>query len=164
MSLRDWLHRRTGKIIGGIFLLVVGIALIVSMLWATNALGWREWRLNEVQAFIGAELPSEARDVQFATDHAKTRIVWLRFTLPAETSLADFLFQMGVETAFRQGFSPFPGTTPIEAALTWWTPHTAQTYSGLHAIHGGQMVELLLDQTDVASPIVYLRAYILGMG
>jgi hypothetical protein len=164
MSLTDWLRTPTGRIIGGIFLLGVGIGLLIGLLWATNALGWRAWRLQEVQGFIGAELPDGARDIQFATQQQKTRIVWLGFSLPAESDLTGFLDGMGLETALRKGFTPFPGTTPVETVLTWWTPHIAQTYSGLHAIHGGQMVELLLDQTDAASPIVYLRVYALGMG
>jgi len=157
------MQTRTGKIISGILLFGAAITIIVTLLWGTNALGWRAWRLIEVENFIGAKLPDGARDVRFATDNQKTRIVWLRFTLPAQTDLSDFLNQPGLDTELCAGFTPFPGANPAEAGMTWWTPQTAQTYSGFYVIREGKMVELLLDQTDPANPIVYLRVYALGM-
>jgi len=163
MNLHGWLWTTAGRIISGAFWLGIGIALIVGVLWATNVLGWRAWRLQEVQQFIGAERPVEARDIQFATNNAKTRIVWLRFTLPAEADLSEFLSQMGIDRALREGFTPFPAPNPIEVGITWWRPQAAQTYSGVYAIRDNKMVEFLLDQTDTANPVVYLRVYALGM-
>ena len=90
MQLRQRLQTRTGRIISGILGLAILIALVIGLLWATNTFGWRKWRINEAQQFIGAELPSEAQNIQFATEAEKTRILWLRFTLPAETDLTSF--------------------------------------------------------------------------
>ena len=163
MRLRHWLHSRTGRITAGLLALTVIITLLVGLLWATNALGWRKWRVVEVQQFIGAELPDRASAVQFATEDAKTRIVWLRFRLPAETDLSDFLQEMGIDKVLVEGFTPFPAPNPAEAALTWWTPQAAQIYSGLYAIQAGKVYELLLDQSDPANSIIYLRVYAIGM-
>jgi len=163
MKLRGWLGTRAGQLVGGVFALAIIAGFILAILWATNALGWRRWRVNEAQAFIGAELPVGASDVQFATDNTKTRIVWLRFTLSAEADLDAFVQAMGLDAALRDGFTPFPAPNPAEAALPWWTPGAAQVYSGLHAIHAEKVYELLLDQTDAANAIVYMRVYSIGM-
>lgn len=145
-------------------LLVVAMVVIVGLLWATNLFGWRKWRINEVQQFIGADIPADAHDVQFATDTQKTRLVWLRFTVAAETDVDTFVASLGLNTALRPGFTPFPAANPSEASLNWWTPFTAQTFSGLYAIQDGKTIEVLVDQTDAANPVVYLRAYTIGMG
>lgn len=162
MRLRHWLNTR-GRIIAGLLALIGIIALLIGLLWATNALGWRKWRVVEIQQFIGTQLPDGANDVQFATQAEKTRILWLRFILPAQADLADFLQQMGIDKKLIQSFTPFPAPNPAEAAIAWWTPQAAQTYSGLHAIQAGKVYELLLDQSDTANPIVYLRVYTIGM-
>lgn len=161
MKLRGWLGTRAGRIVSGLILLAIIAGLILGLLWATNALGWRRWRVNEAQAFIGAALPSGAGDVQFATDNAKTRIVWLRFTLTAEADLDAFVQAMGLDSALRDGFTPFPSANPAEAALPWWTPGAAQVYSGLHIIRAEKVYELLLDQTERT---VYVRVYGIEMG
>lgn len=163
MQLRQRLQTRTGRIISGILGLAILIALVIGLLWATNTFGWRKWRINEAQQFIGAELPSEAQNIQFATEAEKTRILWLRFTLPAETDLASFFSEIGFDAVLRQDFTPFPAPNPAEAAISWWMPQTAQTYSALHTIHAEKVYELLIDQSDTANSIVYLRVYAVGM-
>ncbi len=70
--------------------LLVG-GLVVSGLWMTNAFGWRGYRLSDVEAFIGAELPEGAEDAQFLTEVEKARIVWLRFRVSADVDLNGFL-------------------------------------------------------------------------
>ena len=160
-TVSKWSVRRIAV---GIALLVVTVVVIVGLLWATNIFGWRKWRINEVQQFIGANLPAGARDIQFVTDTQKTRIVWLRFTVSAETDMNAFVESLGLNAALRTGFTPFPARNPSEAALSWWTPFSAQTFSGLYAIKDGKTVELLIDETDATNPIVYLRAYTIGLG
>lgn len=134
-------------------LLLIGLAL--GTLWATNALGWRRWRIQEAQAFIGAALPPEASAIQFATQDAHTRILWLRFALPAGVDLSGWLAGVPLEA----GFTPFPQPNPQETALPWWTPQVATTYSGLHRVTAGQVFEVLVDQSDSAAWVVYLRVY-----
>ena len=46
-----------------------------------------------------------------------------------------------------------------ETDMAWWAPYAAHTFSGLYAIHGGKVYELLLDRTDPAALTVYLRVY-----
>jgi hypothetical protein len=163
MQLRQRLQTRTGRIISGLLGLAIIVALIAGLLWATNTFGWRKWRAIEAQQFIGAEIPSETQNIQFATDDKKTRILWLRFTLPAETDLTSFFSQIGFDATLRQDFTPFPAPNPAEATLTWWTPQAAQTYSGLYAIHAGKVYELLLDQSDTDNLTIFLRVYAIGM-
>lgn len=163
MQIRQRLQTHTGRVISGILGLAILIAVITGVLWATNTFGWRKWRINEAQQFIGAALPSEAQNIQFATEAEKTRILWLGFTLPAETELTNFFSEIGFDAVLRQDFTPFPAPNPAEAAISWWMPQAAQTYSGLHTIHTGKVYELLLDQSDSANSIVYLRVYAVGM-
>ena len=161
MSRRHWIRGLPGQLMAGFFLALAIAGLAAGVLWATNALGWRAWRLTEVEHFIGAQLPAGAQAPQFATNQQKTRIVWLRFSLPAETEVSDFLSRMGLVT--RDGFTPFPAQNPAEAEIPWWTPQAAQTYSGGYTIRDGKMYEALLDESDPANRIVYLRVYALSM-
>ena len=161
--MKSWPRTRKKRIVVGFFITAVAISLLVGLLWATNALGWRKWRVAEVQQFIGADLPAEAHDVQFATDNQKTRIVWLRFGLPADSDLSAFVKSMELDAELQQGYTPFPAQGSAETGMAWWTPQTAQTYSGLYAISGGKVYELLLDETDSANYIAYLRVYGIAM-
>ena len=163
MQLRQRLQTRSNRIIGFFLGLVIITALIVGLLWATNTFGWRKWRINEAQQFIGAVLPFEAQNIQFATEAEKTRILWLRFTLSDENDLTSFFNEIRLDTALRQDFTPFPAPNPAETAISWWMPQAAQNYSGLHAIQAGKVYEVLLDQSDAANSLVYLRVYTMGM-
>jgi cytoskeletal protein RodZ len=163
MQLRQSLQTRIGRIISGLLGLAIVIVLVTGLLWATNTFGWRKWRVIEAQQFIDTELPPEAQDIQFATDDKKTRILWLHFTLPAETDLTSFFGQLGLDATLRQDFTPFPAPNPAEATLTWWTPQAAQTHSGLYAIHAGKVYELLVDQSDTNNLTIFLRVYAIGM-
>jgi hypothetical protein len=139
--------------------LMIGIGLILGALWATNALGWRRWRIQEAQAFIGADLPTEATNIQFATADEHTRIVWLRFDLPAGADVDSWLAAFTGDQPLLDGFNPFPQPNPQEAALTWWTPHGASAFSGFYRVSTTQVIEALLDQSDAVRWIVYLRVY-----
>jgi hypothetical protein len=141
-------------------LLIVIVGGLVAALWATNALGWRAWRLQEVESFIGAALPQDANNIHFATQNQKTRIIWLRFDLPAENDLSTFLAALGLPTALHPGFTPFPALNPQESALSWWQPPTAGDYAGLYQNMGQKVIEILLDSDQHT---VYLRAYTIGM-
>jgi hypothetical protein len=164
MRLKGWLQTRTGRIISGVFLLVGIVGIVLALLWATNTFGWRKWRVIEAQQFIGSVLPSEAQNIQFTTEAEKTRILWLRFTLPSESDLTSFFSEIGLDAALRQDFTPFPAPNPSEAAISWWMPQAAQNYSGLHAIQAGKVYDVLLDQGDITNLIIYLRVYAMGMG
>jgi hypothetical protein len=153
----------TRRIAVSIILFVLALVVVIGLLWATNIFGWRKWRINEVQQFIGADLPADAHDIQFATDNQKTRIIWLRFTISSETDLTACVEKTGLKADLRENFTPFPAANPNESALSWWTPFKAQKFSGLDAVHDGKMVELLRDETDPAKTVLYLRVYTLGM-
>jgi hypothetical protein len=140
----------------GVLVVMVLVGLVIGTLWATNALGWRRWRIQEVQAFIGANLPPSASNIQFATESAHTRIIWLRFDLPTGD---DGLNALLAEEPLLTGFTPFPQPNPQEAALAWWTPRAATLYSGVHRITSTQVFEVLVDESDPARRIVYLRVY-----
>lgn len=163
MRLKGWSQTRTGRIISGVFLLVGIIGIVLATLWATNTFGWRKWRVIEAQQFIGAAIPTEAQNIQFATEAEKTRILWLRFTVTAEADLNSFFSEVGLDDTLRQDFTPFPAPNPAEAAISWWMPQAALTYSGLRAIQAGKVYEVLLDQSDTTNSIIYLRVYAMGM-
>ncbi len=119
----------------------------------------RGFTLADAEAFIGAALPESAANVQFATRDEFARVVWLRFTLPPETDITPFVQAMGLPVEVREAFSPFPAQNYTETELTWWTPYTATDFGGLHTIHADKVYDLLLDHTDPATPVMYLRAY-----
>ena len=159
--MRKFIAARKRQLIG----LVVAILVIVGVvagLWATNVFGWRQWRVQEAQGFIGASLPTGAAEVQFTTRNPYTRIIWLRFSLPAYTDLTPFLRQMGISDALKDGFTPFPAANPQEAPITWWQPVASRTYSGVYWNTGAKIIEVLLDKTDKSKSVVYLRVYALG--
>lgn len=143
-------------IIAGVLVLAVGI---IGLLWATNALGWRAFRLVDVEDFIGARLPDGAANAQFATQNQVARIVWLRFELASETELKTYLESLNLETELRSGYTPFPAPNPQETNYHWWQPGEATLYSGLYAIQDDRVIEILADQTATPPITVYIRAY-----
>lgn len=143
-------------IIAGVLVLAVGI---IGLLWATNALGWRAFRLMDVEDFIGARLPDGAANAQFATQNQVARIVWLRFELASETDLNRYLESLNLEANLRPGYSPFPAPNPQEADYHWWQPGEATLYSGLYAIQDDRIIEILADQTTAPQITIYIRAY-----
>ena len=144
------------------FAAIVVIAGIVAGLWVTNVFGWRQWRVQEAQGFIGASLPTGATDVQFTTRNTYTRILWLRFSLPADSDLTAFLTQMGITDALKAGFTPFPAANPQEAAISWWQPGTSTNFNGLYWNTGSKIIEVLVDKTDSKKFTIFLRAYSLA--
>jgi hypothetical protein len=146
----------------GFLVAIALIAGIVAGLWVSNVFGWRVWRIQEAQGFIGANLPTGASDVQFTTRNSYTRIIWLRFSLPAETDLSPFLTQMGITDTLKDGFTPFPAVNPQETAITWWQPSTSTNSSGVYWNTGSKTIEMLVDRSDATQQVVYLRAYAFG--
>ncbi|MBZ0280684.1 MAG: hypothetical protein K8L97_08070 [Anaerolineae bacterium] len=145
-----------------VLMILSGLVLVVGilgLLWATNALGWRAFRLVDVEDFIGTRLPEEAAEVQFATQNEVARIVWLRFKLPSEAALNTYMESLNLQIDLRSGYTPFPAPNPQEAAYVWWKPGEAAQYRGLYAIQDNKMVEVLTDVTDSQQPIIYVRAY-----
>ncbi len=142
------------------FLLLVAVAgILLAALWVTNLFGWRKWRIQEVQGFIGADLPAQSQAVQFATESQFGRIVWLRFELPMGVDLAPFLADLALTEPLREGWTPFPAPNPQEASLSWWMPHQAVIFAGIYENTGRKIIELLADQSDPDRQIIYLRAY-----
>ncbi len=139
--------------------LVVLIAAGLALLWATNVFGWREWRIQEVEGFIGGRLPDESTNVQFATQDQVGRIVWLRFELPASADLNAFLKTLGINESLRENFTPFPAPNRQEAPLHWWQPTQAQVYAGLYHNTGQLIIEVLVDVSSLERQTIYLRAY-----
>ena len=135
------------------------VIVTIALLWATNVFGWRAWRVQEVQNFIGASLPEGATDIHFATQNMVARIVWLRFTLPSGTELTPFLRAAGITDPFRAGFTPIPAPNPQEAPYSWWTPSAATNFDGLYWNTGDKIIEVLVDRSNDAFQVVYVRAY-----
>lgn len=157
------LATRRRRVIAGILAAVVVIVGVVGLLWATNVFGWRVWRLQEVQAFIGAPLPDGAADIQFTTRIPYSRIMWLRFSLPANADVQLFVTAMGMPT-LRDGYTPFPTPNPQEAIITWWQPSASTRYSGAYLNAGDKVIEVLADYTDGSKITVYVRGYTPGRG
>jgi hypothetical protein len=143
----------------GLLLLVAIVAILLVALWATNLFGWRKWRIQEVQGFVGADLPAQAQAVQFATESRYGRIVWLRFELAPDVDLAPFLTSLALTDLPRDGWTPFPAPNPQEAGLTWWTPQQSAAFAGTYQNTGEKIIELLIDRSDPTRQTVYLRAY-----
>lgn len=154
--MKKQLNRKYLWIILGGLLLIAGI---VGLLWATNALGWRAFRLVDVENFIGAPLPQTAADSRFATQNKVARVVWLRFTLPDETALAAYLESLQLGTDLRSDYTPFPAPNPQEAAYDWWKPNEVTQFSGLYAVRNSKVIEILTNQTASDQLVVYVRAY-----
>lgn len=146
------------------FALLPTVIGIIGLLWATNLFGWRAWRIQEVQGFIGALLPDEAADVRFATQSSAARIVWLRFNLPRDADITPFLQAAGITDPLRDGFTPFPAPNLHEVAYSWWEPATATTFDGLYWNTGDKIIEVLVDRSDDALQVVYVRAYAIAGG
>jgi hypothetical protein len=143
----------------GLLLLIAIVGVLLAALWATNLFGWRKWRIQEVQAFVGADLPAQAQAVQFATESQYGRIVWLRFELSADVDLAPFLASIALTEPLRDGWTPFPASNPQEAGLPWWTPQQSAAFAGSYENTGQKIIELLIDRSDPTRQTVYLRAY-----
>ncbi len=158
--MNKYLSTRKGRIVAGVLVVVI-VAGIVGLLWATNVFGWRVWRLQEVQAFIGASLPDEAADIQFTTRTTPVRILWLRYSLPANADMQTFVAAMG-SPPLEDSFTPFPAPNPQEAAITWWQPTASTIYSGVYWNAGSKVIEVLADRSDSSRTWVYVRAYALG--
>ncbi|NWG16418.1 MAG: hypothetical protein HXY41_07260 [Chloroflexi bacterium] len=140
----------------GIGILLVAALAGIGLAVVSRARGFT---LADAEAFIGARLPAGARNIAYATRDQFGRVVWLRFALSPDADLSTFVAAMGLDAELLEGFYPFPAANYTEAELTWWTPHTAQVAAGLHAVHAGKVYELLLDRSDPAAPVVYLRVY-----
>lgn len=158
-----FLSTRRRRMFAGILAAVVMVVGVVGLLWATNVFGWRVWRLQEVEAFIGAPLPVGATDKQFTTRTPYSRIVWLRFSLPATADVQAFVTAMGM-LPLKEGYSPFPAPNPQEAAITWWQPSVSTRYSGAYMNAGSKVIEVLADTSDDSKVTVYVRAYTPGRG
>ncbi|MBL8154737.1 MAG: hypothetical protein JNM70_11185 [Anaerolineae bacterium] len=146
------------KLVGLLFLIAT-VGILLAAFWATNLFGWRKWRIQEVQSFIGADLPAQSQAVQFATESQFGRIVWLRFELPAGVDLAPFLASLALTEPLRDGWTPFPAPNPQEAGLPWWTSHQAANFAGTYENTGQKIIELLADRSDPTRQLIYLRAY-----
>ncbi len=142
-----------------LLILLIVVAGVLGALWASNVFGWRRWRVAEVEAFIGAALPVAATDVSFATRDDPTRIIWLRFALPPDAAFNDWLTTLNLGVSLQQDWNPFPNPNPEEAAYPWWMPHSATVYDGLYGNTGDQIYELLVDRSNPANQIIYLRVY-----
>ena len=147
-----------------VLVLLLAALGIIGLLWATNLFGWRAWRIQEVQGFIGTSLLEGATDIHFATQNMVARIVWLRFTLPPGTDLTPFLHAAGITDPFRAGFTPFPTPNPQEADYSWWTPSAATAFDGLYWNTGDRIIEVLVDHSDVGVQRVYVRVYSIAGG
>ncbi len=158
MSLKQWWQRWKKQLLIGVTLVVVLIG-IIGALWVTNVFGWRAWRLQEVENFIGASVPAGASNIHFATQNQKTRIVWLRFDAPSDFDITTLLKQMGIQSLLKSGFTPFPAANPQEAAYDWWDAASASDYAGLYDNAGQKIIEVLLDNSRQT---VYVRAYALS--
>ncbi|MBI1278270.1 MAG: hypothetical protein GC179_09100 [Anaerolineaceae bacterium] len=156
--MRKFIRTYKRQLIGFIVAIVLVVG-VVGALWATNVFGWRQWRIQEVQNFIGATLPVDAVEIQFTTRSQSTRIIWLRFNLPADTDLTAFLTQMGITDPLKTGFTPFPALNPQEVAIAWWQPFGSTNSSGVYWNTGSKTIEMLVDNTHAAKQVVYLRAY-----
>jgi hypothetical protein len=119
----------------------------------------RNFTVDDALALLGAALPVDASDVQFATKAEPVRIFWLRFSLDTADSAAAFWEQTGMLPP-RDGFTPFPQPNPYETALAWWQPWVT-TYSGSYTNTGATIIEALVDRSSAAGVVVYLRAYAL---
>jgi hypothetical protein len=146
----------------GLVMAILVIVGTVGGLWVTNLFGWRAWRVQEGQGFIGASLPAGAAETQFTTRNQYTRIIWLRFSIPTEADITSFLTQMSITDPLKDGFTPFPAANPQEANITWWRPFASTTYSGIYWNTGTKIIEVLVDKTDKSKFVIYLRAYALG--
>ena len=152
-------HKRQLIIFFVAILVIMGFA---ARLWVTNVFGWRVWRIQEAQTFIGARLPEGAANIQFTTRTQYGRIIWIRFSLPASADLTPFLNQMGIRSTLKDGFTPFPKANPQEAGITWWQPTVSSHFSGLYWNDGAKIIEVLSDLDDSVKTVIYLRAYALG--
>ena len=136
---------------------LVFVAFIIVALWATNAVGWRYWRIQEASAFLGIGLPANA---DFATQVKPARVVWLRFSLSEGVDAVTLAKELGIRE-MRAGFTPFPNANAYELGIAWWKPFEAAISQGGYAIRDGRMVELAVDEV---ARVAFVRGYALHSG
>lgn len=138
------------------------LAITVAFLIFVTA-PWFGFRITDAITFIGAPLPVDARNIDLSTQKERGRIVWLRFEIPDDFDISTFVNEIGLNTHIQDGFTPFPNPNYLETSIEWWTPYSAQEFSGIHAIMNGKVYEMLIDKnTRPGRNIVFLRVYAVG--
>ena len=112
--------------------------------------------LADVEAFIGADLPPGAMNVQYEIQGFTDLSIQLRFGAPPD-EISAFLGELALELT--------PGTEPLATAssndLVWWQPETAQKYAQgqLDNYNVNRFYKAIVDQSDPARWIVYLIVF-----
>lgn len=133
-----------------------GIAILSVILNCCVGIGNSSMSLNEVEDFIGAELPSAATGIHYKSDEGIDRIVYLRFQLPGE-DVEQFLASINFNETLQASSQPFPATAGSD--LEWWLKNRPKSFAGGSTISGNQVQEVLVDRSDPAVQTIYLRVY-----
>lgn len=118
--------------------------------------------LEQVEAFIGAQLPADASDVYHETGGFQDTIIWLRFDA-APDAVEGYLTELGFEEALTSGgaglFSPSAPKT-----VNWWVAEDAADQPEfIGAAYANYPVnrhyQVLVDRSDAERWRVYLIVF-----
>jgi hypothetical protein len=114
-----------------------------------------DYTVAEAEAFLGAPFPPQATDVRVFSEAGIDRIVYARFALPPD-QIGAYLTALGLP-ALEANLAPFTLNTP--APVAWWTPDQAKSYAGTQRFTPKKTFQVVVDTTDPARSIVYVRAF-----
>lgn len=154
--------RLFGRLFGPI---LVGVAGVVALAGCDlfNPLGGRsDYSVSDAAAFLGVPFPANAADIHVYSEAGIDRIVYVRFNLPVG-EVAGYVAALGLAPA-EVGVAPFPRTLDApRAAASWWTPGRATQYQGTRGSQPAdapkKVIEVLVDTSDPAVAVVYIRAF-----
>ncbi|MCU0499857.1 MAG: hypothetical protein MUF87_21110 [Anaerolineae bacterium] len=140
-----------------VFLLGLGLALLL-----TACDGWQPSLTpisqTEVEAFIGAPLPTDARDLQATTTTGIDTLMVLRFDAPAD-QVDAWVNALGFTVEGRLNVPPWATSSHDE--ITWWQPYETESYVSYSELINGRSYKLVIVPQAADRVVVYLEVFTL---
>lgn len=112
----------------------------------------------EVEAFIGAPLPADARDLQAATTTGIDTLMIVRFDMPAD-QVDAFVSALGFTVEGRLNVPPWAASAHDE--VTWWRPYDTESYTSYEELIDGRGYQLVIVPQSDDRVVVYLEVFTL---
>ena len=109
----------------------------------------------EVEAFIGAPLPSSATNVQGEWQLGIDDLLMLKFTMP-ETDIEPFLRELGFDLPLRNLYRPFFDSGEYG---DWWRTDQLTKFQGGAINLPDKTYELIVDTSSPDKVTLYLMVY-----
>ncbi len=109
----------------------------------------------EIEAFIGASLPSSVADKQSEWQRGVDDSLMLKFSM-SETDLEPFLSNLGFDEPLRKSYRPFFDSGSNN---NWWDTTQLTEFMGGAVNQAGKTYEVIVDTSLENKVIVYLMVY-----